>query len=198
MALITGSTIIRSLSLFHITLAFFFLTNPKTISDQTIVFIMGEAMGLVRPSLCHYPLSPLKSALLTPLAQPHTRTFDVTSPPLSLLSIVLFLHGISDLVSISLTPAVSLPLFAAQAPIRLFFFFVLGLYSFLFSARSPMYKGQHYVPSSWGEGLKNRVVFTLAFVEMISWFWVWTTLREERREMALREAERRRKEEDML
>lgn len=61
-----------------------------------------------------------------------------------------------------------------------------------------MYKGQHYVPSSWGEGLKNRVVFTLAFVEMISWFWVWTTLREERREMALREAERRRKEEDML
>jgi len=61
-----------------------------------------------------------------------------------------------------------------------------------------MYKGQHYVPSSWGEGLKNRVVFTWAFVEMISWFWVWTTLREERREGALREAERRRREEDDL
>lgn len=58
MALITGSTIIRSLSLFHITLAFFFLTNPKTISDQTVVFIMGEAMGLVRPSLSPSPLQP--------------------------------------------------------------------------------------------------------------------------------------------
>jgi hypothetical protein len=47
MALISAATIITSLSLFHITLAFFFLTNPQTIADQTLVFILGEAMGLV-------------------------------------------------------------------------------------------------------------------------------------------------------
>jgi hypothetical protein len=47
MALISAATIITSLSLFHITLAFFFLTSPGAIADQTLVFIIGEAMGLV-------------------------------------------------------------------------------------------------------------------------------------------------------
>lgn len=47
MALISAATIITSLSLFHITLAFFFLTSPAVVADQTLVFIIGEAMGLV-------------------------------------------------------------------------------------------------------------------------------------------------------
>ncbi len=47
MGLISAATIITSLSLFHITLGYFFLTNPGAIADQTLVFIIGEAMGLV-------------------------------------------------------------------------------------------------------------------------------------------------------
>jgi putative flippase GtrA len=47
MALISGMTIITSLSLFHLTLAYFFFTNPDQIADQAIVFIIGEAMGMV-------------------------------------------------------------------------------------------------------------------------------------------------------
>lgn len=47
MALISARTIITSLSLFHITLGFFFLTNPITIADQALVYIIGEAMGMV-------------------------------------------------------------------------------------------------------------------------------------------------------
>jgi len=50
MALISAKTIITSISLFHITLAFFFLTNPGTIADQAVVYLLGEAMGLVRLS----------------------------------------------------------------------------------------------------------------------------------------------------
>jgi hypothetical protein len=41
-----------------------------------------------------------------------------------------------------------------------------------------------YSPSFWGEGLKNRIFFTWAFVETAAWFWIWVTLREERREWA--------------
>lgn len=38
-----------------------------------------------------------------------------------------------------------------------------------------------YAASTWGgDGLKNRVFFAFAFVEVISWFWIWVTLREER------------------
>jgi hypothetical protein len=47
MAVISSATIITSISLFHITLAFFFLTSPESIADQTLVFILGEAMGMV-------------------------------------------------------------------------------------------------------------------------------------------------------
>jgi hypothetical protein len=47
MAIISSATIITSLSLFHMTLGFFFLTSPGAIADQTLVFILGEAMGLV-------------------------------------------------------------------------------------------------------------------------------------------------------
>lgn len=57
MALISAKTIITSVSLFHITLGFFFLTNPGTIADQAVVYLLGEAMGLVR-----IPVQMLKSA----------------------------------------------------------------------------------------------------------------------------------------
>ena len=48
MPLISAKTIITSISLFHITLGFFFLTNPGTIADQALVWVIGEAMGMVR------------------------------------------------------------------------------------------------------------------------------------------------------
>jgi hypothetical protein len=51
MAVISGATIITSVSLFHITLAYFFLTSPDSLADQTLVFILGEAMGLVKDLL---------------------------------------------------------------------------------------------------------------------------------------------------
>ena len=47
MALISGRTILTSLCLFHITLGFFFLTNPGTVADQAVVSLLGESMGLV-------------------------------------------------------------------------------------------------------------------------------------------------------
>ncbi|CZT03532.1 uncharacterized protein RCO7_06106 [Rhynchosporium graminicola] len=175
MAIISGATIITSLSLFHITLAFFFLTNPNAIADQTLVFIIGEAMGL-----------------------PNARSFETQSPPLAFLAAVLFVVGITDLVSISMPEEISQHHWGSQAPVRLILFFCITLYSYVFSSVSGLYTNSTYQPSSWGEGLKNRVLFTWAFVEMITWFWVFVTLREERRDMVLRIQQRRAAEEDMI
>jgi hypothetical protein len=61
-----------------------------------------------------------------------------------------------------------------------------------------MYKTSTYQASVWGEGLKNRVFFTWAFVEMITWFWVFVTLREERVALLRRMQEKRAAEEDRL
>lgn len=76
----------------------------------------------------------------------------------------------------------------------------MSLYSYAFSKKSPLYTSPSsnytYSPSSWDEGLKNRVFFTWAFVEVITWFWVFVTLREERREFAQRLAIRRAAEEE--
>ena len=71
----------------------------------------------------------------------------------------------------------------------------LTTYSYFFSASSPLYSSASsaytYTPSGWGEGLKNRIFFTWAFVELVTWFWIWTTLREERFEWARKIAEKR-------
>ena len=47
MAIVSAFTLIRSIALFHITLAYFFLTNPQIVVDQNIVLLLGGAMKLV-------------------------------------------------------------------------------------------------------------------------------------------------------
>lgn len=48
MALISAKTIITFLCLFHVTIGFFFINSPRTIADQAVVWVLGEAMGMVR------------------------------------------------------------------------------------------------------------------------------------------------------
>ncbi|KAK0648926.1 increased loss of mitochondrial DNA protein 1 [Cercophora newfieldiana] len=185
MALISAKTIITSISLFHITLGFFFLTNPGTIADQAVVYLLGEAMGL-----------------------PYARSFETQSPALAFLAVVLGIVGISDLVTFSLPNEMPEHHWGLQAPLRLFFSFLLTLYTFFFGPSSPIYDSSSrgrlnhpsahahpppgYVASSWGgDALKNRVFFTFMFVETMSWFWIWVTLQEERREAAARKVRRR-------
>lgn len=48
MALITAFTVIRVLSVFHITVAYYFLVKPQLLADQTAIIILGESMQLVR------------------------------------------------------------------------------------------------------------------------------------------------------
>ncbi|KYK56100.1 uncharacterized protein DCS_08066 [Drechmeria coniospora] len=191
MPLIASNTIITSISLFHLTLAFFFLTSPQTISDQVLVYIMGESMRM-----------------------PETHAFDAQSPALAFLATLLAFLGLSDLVSLSMPEELgSLYYWGTQAPLRSFFSMLLVFYTYFFSPSSPLYTSSifdsranlrvhpsdgssstsafastsassTYRPSAWGgEALKNRVFFTFVFLEMITWFWIWVTLREERPEV---------------
>ncbi|KAF4127011.1 Increased loss of mitochondrial DNA protein 1 [Geosmithia morbida] len=173
MALISSTTIITSISLFHLTLAYFFLVNPRTIDDQVLVWVMGESMGM-----------------------PIARGLDTQSPALGILSIILAMLGLSDLVSLSMPEEVALIYYwGAQAPLRALFSMAILFYVYMFGPSSPIYQSESprgpltapsgynpsYVPAKWGgDVLKNRVVFALMFVEMSSWFWAWMTLREDR------------------
>ncbi|KAH7625725.1 increased loss of mitochondrial DNA protein 1 [Sordaria sp. MPI-SDFR-AT-0083] len=194
MGLISAKTILTSISLFHITLAFFFITRPATIADQGVVWLLGEAMGL-----------------------PHATNFETQSPTTAFLGIILGLWGLSDLVSLSMPEEISLlHHWGSQVPLRLTFSFLLTLYSFFFSASSPFINddnaqqqqfshpktpaynfGVKEAAGDWGWGgdaLKNRVFFTFMFVETFSWFWALMSLNEEKRDILKRAGQRRERE----
>ncbi|PFH56893.1 hypothetical protein XA68_15820 [Ophiocordyceps unilateralis] len=172
MPLIGSKTIITSVSLFHVTIAFFFLTDPHTIHDQILVYVLGESMGM-----------------------PVARGFDAQSQPLAFLAAVLAMFGLCDLFALSMPEELSsLYYWGVQAPLRSLFSMLLVFYSYFFGPSSPVYgasaprstsrpsaNSTSYRSSTWGgDGLKNRVFFTFIFLEMITWFWIWVTLREER------------------
>ncbi|KAI1761886.1 increased loss of mitochondrial DNA protein 1 [Hypoxylon sp. FL1150] len=172
MALISAKTILTSLCLFHITLAYFFYTNPNAIADQALVWVLGEAMGM-----------------------PQTAAFAAPTAASSLLSVTLLLVGLSDLLTLSLPEEIWLVHYwGSQAPLRITLFAFLSLFSY-FSTPSygrtgaggrmshPRTPPNAFVAGSalggGGDGLRNRVFFTFAFLEFLSWFWVWVTLKEE-------------------
>lgn len=51
---------------------------------------------------------------------------------------------------------------------------------------------------SEGNTLNNSIVFTWGFLEMAAWFWVYVTLRDERREKVNKVVERRKAEANRL
>ncbi|OTB11535.1 hypothetical protein K445DRAFT_321920 [Daldinia sp. EC12] len=185
MALISVKTILTSLCLFHITLAYFFYTNPNAISEQALVYVLGEAMGM-----------------------PQTTAFANPTPVTSLLGVSLLVTGLSDLLTLSLPEEIWLVhYFGAQAPLRIVLFASLSLFAY-FSTPSAGRSGPNRMshplapPSSppsaifsakgptGSDGLRNRVFFTFAFLEFLSWFWVWVTLKEEAASFASRKRRR--------
>ncbi|KAK8088548.1 hypothetical protein PG997_003509 [Apiospora hydei] len=173
MPLISAKTILTSLSLFHVTLAFFFFTNPETIADQALVYMLAHD-DQIQP--------------------PH--------PVTSLLAMILLLVGLSDILSLSLPEEIWLVHhWGAQAPLRFLFFAVVLATTWFTTPTGPRRPGASGIMSrpvavagtgsggGW-DGLRNRVVFTLAFMEMLSWFWVWVTLREEARALQVKKRRR--------
>ncbi|KAI9158056.1 hypothetical protein HJFPF1_06043 [Paramyrothecium foliicola] len=178
MALISTTTIISSVSLFHIALAYYFIANPAVLYDQNLVYIVGESMGL-----------------------PEARGFDTRSSPLGLVAILIAFLAVSDLVSLTMPEEITLLYYwGIQAPIRFLFSMVAALYTYLSGPASPFHvsiaapaatrrsiaaahsqrQGVHTFKDGWGgDALVNRFTFTFLFLEMIFWFWIWITLREE-------------------
>ncbi|KAI1461792.1 increased loss of mitochondrial DNA protein 1 [Annulohypoxylon moriforme] len=184
MALISVKTILTSLCLFHITLAYFFYTNPNAIADQALVYVLGEAMGMASS---HFPISSYSSHT------PQTSSFATPSGASSFLAIALLVLGLSDLLTLSLPEEIWLiHYWGSQAPLRITIFAFVSLFSYFstpsYGRAGPSRMSHPLTPPnvfvagstvSGGDGLRNRVFFTFAFLEFLSWFWVWVTLKEE-------------------
>ncbi|KAF2239322.1 hypothetical protein EV356DRAFT_528591 [Viridothelium virens] len=167
MALISSLVIIRALSVAHITLAFFFLTAPKLIAEQNLVVILGASMRLPQPS-----------------------GFDSPSDATAFVAIILAFLGLSDFTAASIRDELALSYWSSQLPVRLFFLFFVTGYTYLFK-RGPETFGEAIKHTSGpADGLKNSLVFTWGFMEVTTWFWIYTSMRDEIRQLSNRQAEK--------
>ncbi|KAL0633429.1 hypothetical protein Q9L58_007682 [Maublancomyces gigas] len=152
MALLSAYNLIRILLTAHLLFGILLIYTPKILTEQNIIFLLGEAVGLPHPK---------SSFHLNPLAT-------------SILGIMFIFSGISDLVVVSSYEEVSRGYWDAQAPFRMAFFFFLTAYTYV------LRPGRGNTDISINP-LKNSLVFTWAFVEVIMWFWIYNQLKEERR-----------------
>ncbi|KAF1360205.1 hypothetical protein EJ07DRAFT_155194 [Lizonia empirigonia] len=176
MAIISANSMIRSLALFHLTLAVLLVKNPKLIANQSVILILGGSMQLPMP-----------------------RDFATPSAAIAFIAVLFAFIGINDLTAASLPEEVFDAYWGAQTPVRLVFLFALTGYTFLFK-EGGMFSGAKGIaysasPSSY---LKNSVVFSWGFIELSMWFWIFVTLREERRERARKIIDQRKAEADRM
>jgi hypothetical protein len=194
MAMISANTLVRSIALFHLTLAVVLLKNPALISNQGVILLLGESMQLVSiPSL-----SPYIHILPEPTNtyQPTPRDFNKPSAATAFLAVLFAFIGLTDLTALSLHEDVFDQFWGLQAPVRLLFLFGLTAYSYIFKEGGMFApRGMEYRMSA-GASLNNSFIFTWGFIEVFAWFWVFTTLREERSAKATKMAEKQAREAD--
>lgn len=134
------------------------------------------------------PTHPLVLMLGSSMRVPDPRSPSLltTSPALGLVALLLALLALSDLSATMLPDTAYEEHWGVQAPSRVVFFFTLA--AWIYGTKGGSQEG-------WGV-LRNGVVFSWAFLELVAMFWVFTSLKEERRERVVKlamERERREK-----
>lgn len=132
------------------------------------------------------------------MLQPTPREFSTPSASLSFLAILFAFIGLSDLTAVSMNEELSDEYWGAQAPVRLMFLFILTGYTYTFKEGGMMAPRSSDYMMSDGNTLNNSIVFTWGFLEMAAWFWIFVTLRDERRQKATRLIEKRKAEANRL
>ncbi|KAL9129908.1 MAG: hypothetical protein Q9217_001756 [Psora testacea] len=178
MAILTSSTLLRAISLFHLTISYYLLTAPSVLTNQNLVVILGAAMDIPLPS--------------PSLSMPSSST--------AIASIFLALLAVSDLTASSMPEEVSGLYWSSQAPLRLAFFFGITGWAYLgkFGLEGRANGTGLDVDAGVREVMCNSFVFSWGFVEMLTWFWIYTTLREERTSSLSKQEQKRKVEEDRL
>lgn len=122
--------------------------------------------------------------------QPPIHGFDKPTGITAFLALVLGLVGLSDFTAASMTENVALEYWGSQIPIRLIYFFVITAYTYLFKNDGLTKLGKSYKPNV-GDHLKNGLIFSWGFVEILMWFWIYLGVREDRRQAAVRTLQER-------
>ncbi|KAI9658857.1 MAG: hypothetical protein M1831_003883 [Alyxoria varia] len=177
MPIISSATILRSLALIHITAAYYLITAPSVLPKNNLVGLLSGATALRPPGTSAIPDS-----------------FSSANYAASFAGLCLGVWGFSDLLATSLPEFAYDEFWSAQASLRLLLWFLVGGWAYV--SKFTRSTGVS-IEESLGGHLRNGLVFSFAFVEMVMTFWVFTNLREERAEAAKRYAEKQKKEEEL-
>ncbi|KAJ6079892.1 hypothetical protein N7467_009645 [Penicillium canescens] len=198
MVFVSSKTLIQVHGILLVVVAGYLVKTPELITDSDFVFMMGEALKIDFPSLSSPQQSPftfcavllfvealIDLVLLSNLpfhdaldqALPYIRPLRNGNLPAEDLQV---LQSLPEYITKSLT--VYWSVWIGVAACR--FFVYAGLALFIYTGRGEILASSYTSAAALGglDRLKNRVVFTFSFVEMMFWFWIFTTLREERQE----------------
>ncbi|KAL5333766.1 increased loss of mitochondrial DNA protein 1 [Aspergillus crustosus] len=211
MGFLSSKTLIKGHALFLFTLAVYLTKSPEVIVESDVVFMLGEFLQLDASPSFSRPQSPFAMCGILLVADALIDLILVTKIP--------HINEILAMAEAARSQAPSTVNGVARMRSNPFIARLASLYSEIWTLLSAsrfclffavsffIYQSK---PDAWGikfttpvaghgsgevsglNQLKNRVIFTYGFMEMMFWFWIFLTLREERQEISARFAERER------
>jgi len=167
MAIITSQMLLRSLSILHLTLAFYLVISPSIVASQSLVHVLGASMQIP-----HAGPSFMSGSSTSSISS--SNAFSSPNAAAALAGLFLTFLALSDLTAVALPEEIYSYYWSAQAPIRLLFLFLFTAWVWLSRpAQGAAGVTQSLVEGQgWAAELKNSLAFTWGFIETIAMFWV--------------------------
>ena len=205
MAIFSSTLLLRTHALTLLTTCYFLLTSPATLLGSAAVWILGEAMH-VRPSQFQPSVNPLTNAPL-PIEEETSEVLAVVALVLAISAVtqLIFAGGLTPPAALQSgrsstntgnkarlgeevhTTIASQSCHLSLAVVHVFSSGLLVAWIYLFHSSRNMLLGAatsaRALPGSLGALLGNQVVFSAALMDMLFWGYLWTVIREERREV---------------
>ena len=163
--LLSSLTLIRIHSATLLPIAYYLLVSPSHLSDQNLVFLLGEAMAL---------------------PQPPSSLFSTSNPATALASLLAILLAVTDMTAlVALEEELAIRWWSTAVLWRVVFFFAVVGASYVYGAGVAEGGGQALgsgggvssskvkpVAAAWQGAVGNSLVFAWGFLELVFWFWV--------------------------
>ncbi|KAA8644851.1 hypothetical protein EYZ11_012700 [Aspergillus tanneri] len=203
MRLLSSKTLIRAHALFLFVLAVYLMRSPEVVTDSDVVFMLGEVLQIdAAPSLSRSQ-SPFALCGILLIANALVDFILVTKLP-RMNEIIAMAEASRSQSPVSVAGPLRMNPFMARlaslyseiwtllSASRFCLFFAVSFFIYQSKPSAwgvdvtrppvPAYGAAQEAPSGLDQ-LKDRVIFTYGFMEMMFWLWIFLTVREERQEI---------------
>ncbi|EAW11159.1 uncharacterized protein ACLA_088480 [Aspergillus clavatus NRRL 1] len=208
MALLSSKTLIRAHALFLFVLAVYLTKSPEAVTESDFIFMVGEMVQIDAAPTLSRPQSPFAMCGILLIADALVDLIILSKVPW-INEIIAMAQAARSESAVPVPGAMRHNPFLARlaslyseiwtllSAVRFCLFFAVSF--FIYQSKPDAWgvnvtaRGTEYSSTEALSGLdqlKNRVVFTYGFMEMMFWLWIFITLREERQEIATRFAGR--------